>query len=305
METCEAVAWACAAAQTLDAATPRPGLTSLTRPQQPRQNPWPWSYTPPAAYEACLCSCRLGQEMKPGWTRCWLAAVKKLARLGENTAMGSLLLQTLQAAATGAAEAKQLHRVEHVMGHTRILLEAEGAEGAGNLYKALRLLNPSYLARISYSGLPDATDPTETPQTKQITLAEIADTAAAYDPVLREAARHMQTSLGPLLDLARRLHQQGETPTETMKQVTLQALALEGDLLLRRKLGPQAEAEAAQLAREAAHNPTAEARLWRLLKHAGPGSAADLAANTMARLAYEKLREGYIGSIFSQSLKTR
>ena len=287
MDACSLAAWSCAAAAAVDAASTRPGLTSLERPRRD-QDPWGYALLPAAAYEACLCSCRLGYLGSGGWTRCWLSSVERLAPHG-NPGMGMLFLMSLQAAATGAAAGRGLYSVEHVMGFTRSLLEAEGVEGAEAFYRALRLLGPSYLGRIGYSRLPDAAPGSpETPSARGVTLAELADEASLYDPVLRDAARMMEASLGALLPEAWRLAEAGLPPGRIAWSLTLQALALEGDLLLRRKLGARAEEEARRLASEALRgSAAAEARLWRLLRHAGPGSAADLAANTMARLVYE------------------
>jgi len=277
---CRLQARACAEAVALDASVPRPGLTSVTRPR-PGHEPLGFIGLTGLAYEACLCSCLRGAGRRPGWTGCWLEAVREMAARWGNTGMGMLFLLSLQSHAVGqAAGLGRADRDEAVMGASRLSLEGEGVEGAVAFYRGLAAAHPSYLWRLSWAGLPDASAPglaLAAVREGRVTLARLADAAGLYDPVLRDAARLLSLSLGYLaplmLEEAARLGL-----VEALRLATLEAAAVFGDLLVARKLGLRVPGIGGQLP------ASVEARLWRLMRQAGPGSAADLAAAAAARL---------------------
>ncbi len=282
---CRLLARACAAAAAVDAAVPRPGLSSITRPL-PDPEPLALAASAGPAYEACLCSCLHGLAAQPGWApRCWLPAALEASRPWGNAWTGALFLQSLQAAAHGAAARHgRQWRDEAVMGASRLVLEAEGAEGAAAFYRALRAASPGYLARLSWSGLPDATrsDAEAVLRERGIDLAELADKAALYDLVLRDASRLLELSLGTALPVLEE-ELRRTSLAEAVKKATL-LIAAWGDMLLRRRASVDPEE-----LRRAAESPAAEAMLWRRLRGKGPGAAADIVAAALTRLVAKKL----------------
>ena len=238
------------------------------------------------AYEACLCSCLHGLAASPGWApRCWLPAALEATRPWGNAWTGALFLQSLQAAAHGAASRHgRQWRDEAVMGASRRVLEAEGVEGAEAVYRALRAAAPGYLARLSWSGLPDATrsDAVYLVRERGVGLAELADKASLYDLVMRDASRLLELSIGTALPV---LEEEARRTSlaEAVKKATL-IIAAEGDMLVRRRTGIDPEE-----IRAAAESPAAEALLWRRLRLKGPGAAADIVAAALTRLAAKKL----------------
>lgn len=284
-EVCRLQARACAEAVALDASVPRPGLTSVTRPR-PGHEALGFIGLTGLAYEACLCSCRLGASLAAGWTGCWLRAVEEMARRWGNTGLGMLWLLALQSHAVGLAARHGREAVdEAVMGASVWSVEAEGVEGAAAFYRGLGLVSPGYLWRVSWSGLPDASCPGLAVwelRERGIGLAELARAAALYDPVMADTSGMLGVSLGFLYPLL--LEEAGRRGlVEALRVATLRAALVYGDLLARRKLPGGWEG----VAREAAGgSEVAWALLWRLLRGAGPGSAADLVAAAVARLLF-------------------
>jgi len=283
--TCRLVARACAAAAAVDAAVPRPGLTSLTRPL-PDPDPLAVAAAAGPAYEACLCSCLHGLGASSGWAPgCWLPAVIESSRPWGNAWMGALFLQSLQAAATGAAARHgRQWSDEAVMGASRAVLEAEGVEGAAAFYEALAAAAPGYLARLSWSGLPDASrsDSAAAAREMGLSLAELADAASLYDLVMRDASRLMELSIGTALPLIEEEARRSSL-AEAVKKATI-AIAAEGDMLLHRRA--RIDPQELRLAQE---SPVAEAMLWRRLRRKGPGAAADVVAAALTRLVAKRL----------------
>ena len=280
---CSRIALACSEALVLDATVPRPGLSSILRPRA-GQEPRGFLRLPGLAAMVCRCSCRLAASRGRGWSwRCWLPAVRSLAGEGlGNPGLGSLFLLSLLSAAYGRRPWAQSDWA--VMGASREALEAEGVEGAVAFYRGLQAAAPGYLSRLSWAGLPDATMgrlALRELRERRVTLAELADAASLYDPVLRDASRLLSTSIGLLKPFMEELLGQGVGLAEAFRRATFLALALEGDLLLRRKRGTEYREAALEAAEGSA---SAEAGLWRLLREAGPGSAADLAAAAAAWL---------------------
>lgn len=292
-DSCRTVAQACLEAAVLEAVIPRPGLTSIARPR-PDHNPWAFIKLPAYSYEACLCSCRHGYMLASGWTYCWRKSVEELAYWG-NPGLGILFLQSLQAAAVGASAREERDDSDYaVMGWSRRLIEAEGVEGALNFYATLQAVAPSYLGRISYNGLPDATNgllALMELEEKRVTLAHIVDTGALYDPVLHDASRLLGVSLGYILPL---LEDKAKSigVMEAAKTVLYHAAARLEDLIMKRKLGEELD-RVKRLFLEAEQGSVyAESQLWRFFRgrKAGPGSLADLVANALTRLLYKQAK---------------
>jgi triphosphoribosyl-dephospho-CoA synthetase len=294
---CEAFARSCCEALGYDASIPRPGLSSATRPKRD-PDPSALLAAAPRAYRACLESCRAAASGLPSvWIEAWHGAVVDLASRGwGNPAMGSLFLLSLQAASLGYTVSKTgSDRVEHVMGSSRALVEAVGVRGAQLFYDALLRLRPSYLGRLSWAGLPDASTSLGLWEVfeKRITLSQLLDRASLYDPVSRDAARQLQLSLGEILPV---LSEQRCRLGEAVVRATLYALASAGDFLAFRKGGVNPRG----LALEAyGGSAAAEAKLWGLLRGSAIGSTADLVVSALARLLYEaetgRLRVSFIG----------
>ena len=297
VEKCRALALACSEAVVYDASIPRPGLSYTVRPK-PNPDPSSIIAASPRAYELCLQSCLSSYNGDAtAWVRLWSSAVEELAARGwGNPSMGSLLLLSLHAASLGWSLSRRgCDSVEAVMGSSRELIEYTGVNGAVEFYRALTIVKPSYLGRLSWAGLPDASSPTSLQEVvdKRVTLWELLSKASIYDPVARDAARGFELSLGLALG---ELEESSCRLGEAVEKATLLLIALEGDLLLRRKLG----FEPRRLALEAYHgSETARAELWAVLKGSGPGSVADVVVNALARLLYEaetgRVRVGFTG----------
>jgi hypothetical protein len=282
---CRAFARACSEAIAYDASIPRPGASSTTRPQ-PNPDPSSLVAASPRAYEVCLRACT-GAYMGfyDTWVKVWYRAVVDLAREGwGNPAMGSLFLLSLQAASLGYSLARlSSDNLHAIMGSSRILIEHAGVKATVLFFKALRRLLPSYLGRLSWDGLPDAstTLAVEEVEEKRITLAELLDKASLYDPVSKDAARYFQLSLGEALPV---LIEYRCRLGEGILKAYLYVLAAERDFIAFRKAGIDLRG----LAREAYEGfASAEGRLWRLLKASGAGSSADIIVAALARLLYE------------------
>ncbi len=275
---------ACAAAVVLDVVIPRAGLVS-----------WAWwrsdlgldsfAVLSPVAYKVCLASCLAGAQGRPGrFTRYWLWGVRETASLG-NPGMGSLFLLSLQAASLGYT-LQHLGRdnLEHVMGATRYVLEDAGEQGAKDFYQALETISPSYLGRISYAGLPDATTSLWRSELKS-SLHELLWEASLYDPVSRDAVNMMTYSLGYAYNTIKE-----EGLAEGVARANYCLAAWLGDLVAKRKTA----IPPSLLDRACNGDPAAEAMLWSLARRegAGPASTADLVVNALARIVYEKLCYG-------------
>ncbi|KSW12405.1 hypothetical protein CF15_06665 [Pyrodictium occultum] len=281
---CRLFARACSAAVAVDAAVPRPGLTSFQRPRRDL-DPLAFAGLTGLAYEACLCSCLAAAAGELGaWPGCWLAAVEDMAAAWGNPGLGSLFLLTLQAAGLGYAEARGRRSLEAVMASTGLAVDAGGVEAAAAFYRGLQLASPSYLARISWSGLPEVDGRLSIMEVweKRVTLRELLEKASLYDPVSRDAAGMMRLSLGMALPTLL----EEECLGRGVRRATYLLAGLEGDLLVSRKSG---RVTRELWLRAARGDPGAEEELWRLLAGAGPGSAADLVVNAVARLIYEYL----------------
>ena len=286
VEACYRQAYACAEAVIVDAAVPRPGLTSFSRPRRDLA-PLAFAALAPRAYEACLCSCLKSIERNyAGWLDCWLDALDSLTSTGwGNPGMGMLFLLSLHAAALGyTVERLGTDDTVHVMGATRLLVEQVGVEGAKAFYRALQLVAPSYLGRLSWSGLPDATTGAHALAElweKQVTLYELLAAASLYDPVARDAATGFSLSLGETLSL---LLEHTDNLALAVKRATYYIAGFYGDFLLRRKRG---SILGEMWLRAYMGDGAAEEKLYQLLKGvAGPGSSADVVVNAVARLLY-------------------
>jgi len=286
---CRRFARACAASVVVDAAVPRPGLSSF---QKPRRDLDPIGFAGLAglAYEACMCSCmRVLLGDIGGWVGCWLSSVEEMARSWGNPGLGSLFLLSLQAAALGYAVYRgRGDSLEAVMASTSRAVDSGGVEAAVAFYRGLQLVYPSYLARISWSGLPevDGRLSLEAIRETGVTLQALLERAALYDPVSRDAASFMSLSLGMALPILR------EEPCleKGVRRATYTLAGLEGDMLVARKAGriaPEIWLQAAT------GDQDAERALWELLASGGPGSVADIVVNAVARLVYEYLRDSY------------
>ncbi len=273
---CKKIASACSSALTTDVLVPRPGLSSI---KQPRTDLDPLSilYTSPIGYEVCLCSC-----IDPdNWVKCWFNGVKEMSRLWGNTGLGSLFLLSLHSASTILALSKGLNSIENVMGFSQELIEISGVEGAVLFYKALSMLNPSYLYKISWSGLPDASNTSSWFEVyeKSITLRELLDLASIYDPVSRDAIRQFSISLGIAYPL---IVEKYPCIESGVKNATHTTLLLEGDLLLRRKT---------QYKYYLVKKYNEDSRTYSTLSklEAGPGSIADIVINALFRVLFERV----------------
>ncbi len=286
---CLLFAYACSQAVAYDASIPRPGLSSTVRP---RRNPDPASLlaASPRAYRLCLSSCTLAARRKPQrWAALWARTVEELAGRGwGNPAMGSLLLLSLQAASLGSClERRGSDSLDCVMGMSRLLVEEAGVEGAKAFYRALAAASPSYLGRLSWAGLPDASSPSlalDGIVAARITLLDVLEKASLYDPVSRDASRYLELSMGIALP---ELVEHRDCIGEGVARATLLIVGLEGDFVAFRK---QLWGGFRSLALEAYQGSTvALAMLWGLFRRgsAGPGSAADIVGNALARLVYE------------------
>ncbi|ABM80909.1 triphosphoribosyl-dephospho-CoA synthase [Hyperthermus butylicus] len=283
---CHQQAYACAEAVVIDAAVTRPGLTSFSRPRSDL-DPLAFAALAPRAYEACLCSClRSTAKDHTGWLGCWLDAIESLtAAEWGNPGMGMLFLLSLQAAALGYTVEKLGSDDDmHVMGAAQLLVEQAGVEGAKAFYRALQLVAPSYLGRLSWNGLPDATTgrlALAELWEKQVTLRELLAAASLYDPVARDAATGFSLSFGEIIPL---LLEHADDLATGVRRATYYIAGFHGDFLLRRKRG----GFLGELWRRAyMGDQAAEEELYRLLEGAaGPGSSADVVANAVARLLY-------------------
>ena len=286
---CRVFAVACAAAVILDTYSYRPGLSTTARW---RREPGPLSFAvlAPLAERACLEACRRGALLAHGVAvrvlPVWRRVVELVAPLG-NPGAGSTLLLTLQAAGLGyAVERVGSDALEHVMGGCRAVVESEGVEGAEALYRALLAVAPSYLARIGYSGLPDASTSLAPSLVREagVTLNLVAREASLYDTVMLDVATCFTVSLGyayPLVCSSDLL--------DAIARATHLVAGVYGDMLVRRKLGREPRGlwlEAARGSRRALEE------LSKLLDGAGvgPGSAADVVVNAAARCVYDRLR---------------
>jgi triphosphoribosyl-dephospho-CoA synthase len=206
--------------------------------------------------------------------------------------MGSTLLMAFQAAGLGfSLEAYECDSVEHVMGATLNLVEREGVKGAVNVYRALQLVAPSYLARISVDGLPDATTghlALEQLEESNVTLAELVGRAGIYDPVLRDLATGLSISLGYAYAIARSEFRGGDEVSiiRALERATYGVAGWHDDLVLKRKLGRSLR-HLWELAYKGAQEALVMIRLELYGVEAGPGSSADVAVNAIARLVYE------------------
>jgi len=282
---CQSLARACAAAIVVDAAVPRPGLSSFQRPRRDL-DPLGFAGLAPLAYEACLCSC-LGalHGSASDWVECWLSSVEAMVTSWGNPGLGSLFLLSLQAAALGQSLRRgRGDSVEAIMASSRIVVDESGVEAAVAFYRGLQLVSPGYLARISWSGLPevDGRHSLEMLREAGVTLRALLEAASLYDPVSRDAVSFMALSLGMALPILR-----GEDCLERgVRRATYTLAGLEGDLLVSRKAG----SICSELWLKAAEGDRrAEMELWRVLESAGPGSVADVVVNAVARLLYEYL----------------
>lgn len=274
--TCREIASACSSSLATDVLVPRPGLSSI---KQPRADLDPLSilYTSPIGYEVCLCSCKNPDN----WVRCWFNGVEEMSKLWGNTGLGSLFLLSLQSASTTLAINSGSNRIEHVMGFSHQLIESSGVDGAVLFYKALSLLNPSYLYRISWSGLPDASSPSSWVEVheKSITLRELLDFASLYDPVSRDAIRYFSISLGIAYSIIMERYPCIESG---VKDATYTILLLEDDLLLKRKIGYKYSSIKDHFISNATNKKLSQLEV-------GPGSIADIVINALFRVLLEKV----------------
>ena len=283
---CRVFAHACSMAVILDALVPRPGLFSFSKPRKDI-DPMGFVALSPIAYETCLCSCDNGAELahmstNNEWCRCWLRAVRRMRKWG-NPGLGSLFLLSLQAASLGYAYEKLREvRLENVMGSSRIVIESCGTKGARYFYDALYMVRPSYLGRISWLGLPDAT---QRQSSVSISLYDLAWLGALYDNVLRDASRLLELSLGIALPELRRW----PCIALGVKKATYLVAGLFPDFLLRRKTG---EGYEDYWMRAYVGDPGAENLLYEELGSRGPGSVADIVVNALARYLFEAMLLG-------------
>ena len=282
LNTCKAFAHACSMAVIVDAAVPRPGLSSFEKPRRDL-DPLGFAALAPLAYEACLCSCRDGMraahESHSDWCGCWFRAVRSMRRWG-NPGLGSLLLLSLQAAGLGYSYEKLGEPgLEHVMGATRALLRLCGPRGAKYFYDALYMLRPSYLGRLSWAGLPDASQ-------KQVSISigldSLVEYASLYDVVLRDAARLMELSLGVALPVLR----ETQCLAAGVEKTTYLLAWMLDDFLLKRKKGRSYKELWLQAYRG---DEGAVRRLYEELGETGPGAVADIVVNALARRLFESL----------------
>lgn len=271
-ESCRLMARACAEAVFMDYCLPSRGLAtcSTPRPDMPR---WAMAACTWAAYEACLESCLAGLERRAAFHTAW--ASRMLVILGRgNACMGSLLLLSLLANSLGYSLAVNgSDDPVHLMGSSRILVEESGVEGARAFYLVLGAASPSYLGRIAYSGLPDASDPLLAASELKLGLDRVAGLAALYDPVLRELDRLMEASLAYGLPLLREWG-----CTRGMRRLTACIVCSYGDLLLKRRTGLQLD-EWCRACRGEGGEP-----------QGSPGSAADIAVAAAAACIYYESR---------------
>ncbi|WP_317894801.1 triphosphoribosyl-dephospho-CoA synthase [Pyrofollis japonicus] len=283
---CRAYAHACSISVIIDAAVPRPGLSSFSKPR-PDLDPVGFAAYSPIAYEMCLCSCEEGAKLahlfsRSGtWCRCWNKAIRHMKRWG-NVGLGSSLLLALQGAALGYAFEKYAKiSIDHVAGSTVYVLSLCGRAGTKYFYDSLRLLTPSYLGRLSWSGLPDASQPLidvgGLPP-----FQELIKLASLYDPVSFDAHTMFSLSFGLALPIL------GETPCLTIatKRATYLLASMLDDFLLKRKLGRTLRS---LWERAAEGDRSAEAELENILRHEGPGSVADIVINALARRIFDAL----------------
>lgn len=292
IHNCRIMARACSEAVALDVSIPRPGLFSLQRPRRPGEERGFISIIP-RSYEVCLCSCLRGYRRRGGWSDCWASGVVDIARRGfGNPGFGSLFLLALLSSSLGRAVESGSGRVEGVMGWSRRLVEAEGARGAFNFYRALAAANPSYLFSISWSGLPDASRQglaLGEVERLGLELREIVDKASIYDPVMRDASRFLALSLGIVYPLLREeVLEKGEGLWGAVKEATYTVALLEGDLILAR--GDIRVEDS--LLEASSDGGVFEALLWRLLRGTGPGSVADVVISGLAYFLYEEFEKG-------------
>jgi len=282
LNTCKAFAHACSMAVVIDAAVPRPGLSSFEKPRRDL-DPVGFAALAPLAYEACLCSCKDGaraaHESRSDWCGCWFRAARSMRRWG-NPGLGSLLLLSLQAAGLGYSYEKLAEPgLEHVMGATSILLGLCGPRGAKYFYDVLYMLRPSYLGRLSWAGLPDAS---QRQVSIGIGLDGLAEAASLYDIVLRDAARLMEISLGMALPVLR----ETECLAAGVKKATYLLAWMLDDFLLKRKR----ERSYRELwLRAYLGDEEAVKELYEELGEVGPGSVADIVVNALARRLFESL----------------
>ena len=213
----------------------------------------------------------------------WLKSCRDMTRYG-NIGMGYTLLLTLQAAALGYSMwRKGSDKREHVMGSVVEVVDALGVDGAKDFYRCLQFVSPSYLWRIGYAGLPEVNGLYSLTllAEKKVTFSRLLFEASIYDPVSKDIVEAMTYSLGYALDVI------ASQPTleEGVFRATYGVASWIGDLILARKAG--------YIPRELLHkvaqgDKTVLTELEKLLgEDAGPGSAADLVVNAVARLVYE------------------
>ncbi len=268
-ESCLAYARACAEALFYDYCLPGPGLSTCSspRPDAPREAMAACVW---AGYEACLESCMAGLEKRVVFHRAWLSRIL-VAGLGArgNACMGSLLLLSLMGNSIGYSLACYgSDDPVHVMGSSRILVEQAGVEASKAFYLVLGSLKPSYLARISYSGLPDASTPLLAVSSLNAPLEVLAREASLYDPVLRELDRLMEATLAyglPVLE---------ESSCRGMRRLLACIVCSYGDMLVKRKAVLEEESWC-RACRGEAEPPAAPA-----------GSAADIAVAAEAACLY-------------------
>ena len=282
LNVCKAFAHACSMAVIVDAAIPRPGLSSFEKPRKDL-DPLGFAALAPLAYEACLCSCKEGtraaHENRTNWCGCWFRAVRSMRRWG-NPGLGSMFLLSLQAACLGYSYERLADPgLEHVMGATGILLRLCGPRGAKYFYDALYMLRPSYLGRLSWAGLPDAS---QRQDSISIGLEDLASAASLYDIVLRDATRLMELSLGIVLPVLR----ETQCLAAGVKKVTYLLAWMLDDFLLKRKKGRSFQE---LWLRAYGGDEEAVKRLYEELGEAGPGAVADIVVNALARRIFESL----------------
>ncbi len=217
-------------------------------------------------------------------TRIWAKLVKPMKTFG-NAGLGSTLLLVFQSASLGFALSRGSDSIVSIMGAARHLVELEEVEGAYNFYLALSSLSPSYLARIGYLGLPDASSSLSLQDilSRGVTFSVLLREASHYDIVSRDLVTGFEISLGLLVNI---ICSHGFM--EGVAKATYFTAASYGDMLLKRKIGVKLE----QLwLRAWKGNRWALYELSLLLDDygVGPGSSADLAVNAAARCLYEHL----------------
>lgn len=286
LTACRLFSYACSTAIMLDYLSPRPGLAYIgsKRTDIPGLSFIVFSS---AANNACLYACQAGYLFAhmagySGLTTLWRRAIEELAWLG-NPAMGSLLLLVFQAGGLGCSIGRYgADKLEYVMGCVKSLAEHSGVEAAKDFYRVLFTLSPSYLYRIEWDGLPDASTPTSLDdiESRGIEFKELACKASLYDQVLGDLCRGMEYSLGLIYSILRDKMEEGLL--KAIIQATLESVEILGDFVLYRKTGYR------QLnPLIASHDKEVDTVL--ALLRAGPSSIADLVVNAVARLVYEAL----------------